>query len=616
MNRPLTDQDNPTQSLLVDARDQLNRLDRLYAEVTRDILNRQHPITGLLPASTAVTVHGDYTDAWVRDNVYSLLGAWSLSMAYRRLGHFQDRAYELEQATIRGMRGILLAMMRQADKVEAFKYSNQPTDALHAKYDTETGEAVVGDDEWGHLQFDATSLFVLMLAQMILSGLKIIGSRDEVDFIQNLVWYLSRAFQTPDYGIWERGNKINHGVRELNASSLGMVLAALEAIDGFDLFGGEGDKTTRIYVPADVIVRTELTLKAILPRESGSKEVDSALFSVIGFPAFAVRDPQCVAQIADNIENKLAGRYGYKRFLRDGHQTVLEDESKLHYEPHELEAFEQIESQWPLFLCFRLINDVIAGRESRAAAADEQLARLAIWEDQLPLLPELYFVTADNIEAERANPDSTARIANDNRPLVWAQSLWVVGRLLRAGLIDANDLDPVNRRRAAMIRPRPAVSIALIAENEQVAATLNESGVEPLEILGESRVHISSARALADNLTHLGENRRLGLSGRPPLRILGLSTASAFIVDGQAHVVVPQLFETDDFYLTQDLSLLVHELRTTIEYLHENARGAGRPIMPILISEWMLSAPDFAKLLAFIRDEISSGQVRLSLIHI
>lgn len=599
-----------------DIRAQIERLDRLYEEVCRDILERQHPISGLLPASTAITVHGDYTDAWVRDNVYSILGVWALSMAYRRLGHFQDRAYELEQATERTMRGLLLAMMRQAEKVEAFKHNGKPTDALHAKYDTATGDAVVGDDEWGHLQFDATSLFVLMLAQMTLSGRNIISSRDEVAFVQNLVWYLSRAYLTPDYGIWERGNKINHGVRELNASSLGMVLAALEAIDGFDLFGGEGDKTTRIHVPADDIIRTELTLKAILPRESDSKEVDSALFSVIGFPAFAVRDPECVATINANIETKLAGRYGYKRFLRDGHQTALEDENKLHYEPHELEAFEQIESQWPLFLCFRLINDAIAGRTDRAIAADEQLARIAIWEEGKPLLPELYYVQEEHIEAERAQPDSTARLPNENRPLVWAQSLWVVGRLLRAGLIDGHDLDPVNRRRATIIRPRPAVSVALVAENQAVAAALTESGVEPLEVLDDSRVHIASARALADNLTHLGENHRLNLSGRPPVRILGLSTACVFMVDGQAHVVVPQLFETDDFYLTQDLSLLVHELRTSIEYLHENARGAGRPILPILISEWMLQAPDFDQLLAFIRDEVSTGLVREVPIHL
>ena len=45
---------------------------------------------------------------------------------------------------------------------------------------------------------------------------------DEVDFVQNLVFYVSAAYRTPDYGIWERGDKTNHGVPELNASSVGM----------------------------------------------------------------------------------------------------------------------------------------------------------------------------------------------------------------------------------------------------------------------------------------------------------------------------------------------------------------------------------------------------------
>jgi len=50
----------------------------------------------------------------------------------------------------------------------------------------------------------------LILAQMTASGLSIIFTLDEVNFVQNLVYYVGRAYRTPDYGIWERGNKINH----------------------------------------------------------------------------------------------------------------------------------------------------------------------------------------------------------------------------------------------------------------------------------------------------------------------------------------------------------------------------------------------------------------------
>ena len=97
-------------------------------------------------------------DAWVRDNVYSILAVWGLSLAYRALEDGGGRGYELEHRTVHLMRGLLRSMMAQASKVEAFKYSRDPKDALHAKYDTETGASVVGDGAWGHLQIDATSL--------------------------------------------------------------------------------------------------------------------------------------------------------------------------------------------------------------------------------------------------------------------------------------------------------------------------------------------------------------------------------------------------------------------------------------------------------------------------
>ena len=50
-------------------------------------------------------------------------------------------------------------------------------------------------------------------AQMIAGGIDLIWSPVEVAFIQNLIYYIGRAYRTPDYGIWERGNKINSGHR-------------------------------------------------------------------------------------------------------------------------------------------------------------------------------------------------------------------------------------------------------------------------------------------------------------------------------------------------------------------------------------------------------------------
>src|SRR5690606_21260295 len=356
-------------------------LEQLYREVDAVILSRQHPVTGLLPASTAVNNHGDYTDAWVRDNVYSIMSVWSLGIAFKR--HGQDhKADHLEQATIKLMRGLLQSMMRQANKVEAFKYSLQNGDALHAKYDTNTGLPVVADDAWGHLQIDATSVFLLMLAQMSAGGLRIVCTYDEVDFIQNLVYYIASAYRTPDYGIWERGNIVNNGKTEINASSVGMAKAALQALDKFNLFGNHGDPRATIHVIADAISLARTTLASLLPRESLTKETDGALLSIIGFPAFAVGKETLATQTRDSVLTKLGGNYGCKRFLWDGHQTVLEESSRIYYEHSELANFEHIESEWPLFYTYLYINALFDGAHTTAKYYRQKLESLLVFRDR------------------------------------------------------------------------------------------------------------------------------------------------------------------------------------------------------------------------------------------
>lgn len=57
----------------------------------------------------------------------------------------EDKAktYELEQRCVKLMRGLLMSMMQQKDKLEKFKISQNPLDALHAKYSSTTGATVV-----------------------------------------------------------------------------------------------------------------------------------------------------------------------------------------------------------------------------------------------------------------------------------------------------------------------------------------------------------------------------------------------------------------------------------------------------------------------------------------
>lgn len=581
-------------------------LDAYYREVASLILDKQHPVTGLLPASTAVTIHGDYRDAWVRDNVYSILAVWGLALAYRSLDDDGGRGYELEHRTVHLMRGLLRSMMAQAGKVEAFKYSRDPADALHAKYDTETGAPVVSDTGWGHLQIDATSLYLLMLTQMITSGLSVIWTRDEVNFIQNLVYYIERAYRTPDYGIWERGDKHNRGKVEINASSVGMAKAALEALAGFNLFGSRGAQESVVHVVPDNIAQANLTLLSILPRESTTKETDAALLSIIGYPAFAVHDPTFAARVRAEVVSRLSGRYGLKRFLRDGHQTVLEDEARLHYEPEELQQFAHIESEWPLFFTYLLLDAQMCGDTAATETYLSCLRAVAIERDGLHLLPELYWVPEDAIDAERAAPGSQRRHPNDNLPLVWAQSLYLLGRMLHDGVLRPSDIDPLGRRRHRAPSP-PVVQVMCLAEDAALQSELAEHGVltETADDIAPVAVYLPHDIALAYG--EVGRNESLGLSGRSARALKSLATSRLYTLHDRIGVCLASFFMQQEFFLAYDLDFLLRRFESELAYLHRNWTLSGRPTVTVLLTHTLLEA-DRTSFYRFMR-HIASGRV-------
>lgn len=565
-----------------------SRLDYYYQQIKTIILKRQNPITGLLPASTAVNAHGDYTDAWVRDNVYSILAVWGLGLAYRKIDGDRGRTFELEHSTVKLMRGLLFAQMQQSSKVERFKNTQSPLDALHAKYNTQTGSIVVGDDKWGHLQLDATSIYLLILAQMTASGLHVVFTIDEVNFVQNLVYYIGRAYRTPDYGIWERGHKINRGNAELNASSVGMAKAALEAINGLDLFGIKGSQASVIHVLPDEIARSRITLESLLPRESSSKEVDAALLSVISFPAFAVEDRELIERTRNKIIDKLQGNYGCKRFLRDGHQTVLEDADRLHYEPTELRQFEHIECEWPLFFTYLFLDGIFQGNQAQVQEYQQRLESLAVDRSGLPLLPELYYVPAENIEAEKLNPRSQQRLPNENIPLVWAQSLYFLGQLLNEGLIAVGDIDPLGRHLSVGPHREPLVQIALLAEDEDLQAELATNGIAAQTPKQVEPIQVRQTKELSAIYTQIGRNDQLGLTGRPVRRLRSLTTSRVFKIRDEAIVFLPSFLDRQEFYLTLDYHFLVAKIKSEIAHIHRHWYQLGRPTVTLMLTHTML----------------------------
>lgn len=558
------------------------RLDYYQRLVYRTILDNQNPVTGLIKSSLG----NDH--AWVRDSVYSIMAVWALSMAYKKNADLdEDRAktYELEQSCVKLMRGLLMSMMKQKEKLESFKETQNKMDSLHAKYSSLTGATVETDDGWGHLQLDATSLYLLILAQMTASGLQIIFNLDEVAFIQNLVFYIESAYCIPDYGIWERGDKTNHGLPELNASSIGMAKAALEAMNELDLFGGRGGPSSVIHVLADEAQKCHAVLQSMLPRESNSKEVDAALMSVIGFPAFAVENPDLIKLTKDTIEEKLLGRYGCRRFLRDGYRTAKEDSKRLYYEPWELKVFEDIECEWPLFFCYFIIDGCFRGDREMVEKYSEALDEILIKEDGLKLVPELYSVPEHKVDLEYMNPHSQERIALGQKPFIWAQSLYIVGRLLQEGFLAPGELDPLNRRLSSEQKPDVVVQVVILAEDSYVQEKLRNHDIHVQTVSEVSPIEVQPARVLSHIYSYLGRNKKLGLSGRYSREVGLLSTSKLYTLQDRTFAFTPQFVDQQRFYLASDTDLLIDTFKTEIAFLKTSWHMLGRPTVVVTLQK-------------------------------
>ncbi|XP_067012552.2 probable phosphorylase b kinase regulatory subunit alpha isoform X2 [Anabrus simplex] len=553
------------------------RLD-YYQRIVHEIMKHQHPVTGLFPASP------DNNHAWIRDNVYCILAVWGLSMAYKKNADMdEDRAktYELEQSCVKLMRGLLMAMMQQKDKVEKFKSSQNPLDALHAKYSTSTGQTVVGDNEWGHLQIDAVSLYLLILAQMTASGLQIVFNLDEVSFIQNLVFYIESAYCIPDYGIWERGDKTNHGLPELNASSIGMAKAALEAMNELDLFGARGGPSSIIHVLADEAQKCQAVLQSMLPRESSSKELDSGLLAVISFPAFAVDDPELIHLTRNAIVTRLQGKYGCKRFLRDGYRTPKEDPNRLYYEPWELRMFEKIECEWPLFFCYLILDYHFQGNKDAAAEYTERLEEIMLrTENGIRLVPELYAVPADRVAGEYLEPGSQSRVALGRCPFLWAQSLYILGKLLQEGFLAVGELDPLNRRLCSEKKPDVVVQVVILAEDDDIREKLRQHDIVVQTIADVAPIEVQPASVLSHLYTYLGRNKKLGLSGRKSRDVGILSTSKLYSLHDRIFAFTPQLTDLKRFYVASDYELMIDIFKNELNFLKSAWQNMlGRPLV-------------------------------------
>ncbi|KAJ4443779.1 hypothetical protein ANN_05557 [Periplaneta americana] len=412
-----------------------------------------------------------------------------------------------------------------------------------------------------------------------------------------------------------------------------MAKSALEAINGCNLFGEKGASWSVIYVDIDAHNRNRSIFETMLPRESSSKGVDASLIPTISFPAFATHEDVLCVETKANIIRRLKGRYGFKRFGRDGYKSLLEDTNRRFYRNGETKEFESIECEWPLFYMFMIIDGVFKSLPEQIEEY-QNLLKSKIKRDLNgdPVIPMYFYVSEGSIEFEKQEPGSQIRQASAEGSgakgmYLWNQAMFIIAQLLTAGLLHINELDPIRRYLPSYNRPRKAgrysafqqgtatdlvVQIVLIAESMRLQAMMATYGIQTQTPHEVEPVQIWSSRELVKVYKQLGVNSKLNLNGRPIRPIGALGTSKVYRVCGMTVLCYPLIFEVSEFYLYRDMALLIDDIKTELQFVGRYWRLSGRPTVCLLIREehmsWLFNdAVSTARL--FSVDEIGDSEM-------
>jgi len=225
------------------------------------------------------------------------------------------------------------------------------------------------------------------------------------------------------------------------------------------------------------------------------------------------------------------------------------------------------------------------GNQKLALDYRSKLDSLLVEQNGEYLLPELYTVPIHLISAEKENPNSQNRLPNENIPLVWAQSLFMLGCLIQDNLILIDDIDPLGRHKVIEKEQNYKLQIHLLAQDQEVKDNLTKYGIDTQTLAEIAPIQIREASELAEAYTHVGRNDRIGLTGRPLRQLRTLATSKIYKLAGEHLLFFPQCLSQKGFYLAMDNRLLVERLRLELSYIYKHWDREGNPLFVINIKK-------------------------------
>uniref|UniRef100_A0A803TUQ2 Phosphorylase b kinase regulatory subunit n=1 Tax=Anolis carolinensis TaxID=28377 RepID=A0A803TUQ2_ANOCA len=203
-------------------------------------------------------------------------------------------------------------------------------------------------------------------------------------------------------------------------------------------------------------------------------------------------------------------------------------------------------------------------------------------------LPECLALLLFQVEEEYCNPHTADRAPQGKLPLMWGQSLYILGCLMAEGFLAPGEIDPLNRRLATVPKPDVVVQVCILAETDAIKAILRKEGIEVQTVMDVHPIRVQPARILSHIYARLGRNKRMNLSGRPFRQMGVLGTSRFYDIRDNIFIFTPQFMDLQQFYLALDNKMIVEMLRTDLSYLCSRWRMTGRPIVTFPISHTML----------------------------
>lgn len=319
--------------------------------------------SGLFAASKKVIETG-YDKAWLRDNFYECL-AFEILKDWKTVGKTYD--------------SLLKIFLKHEQKIN-WAIKEKPKhkhEYIHARFHPHTFDEYWED--WGNKQNDSIGAILFKIGELesVKKGL-IIKNEDYKRIVQKLVLYLQSVqyWHDPDSGMWEEDE-------EIHSSSVGACVAGLSTIK----------KHTDVEVPDELIAYGKSSLKKMLPRESKRKFVDLALLSLV-WP-YEVVDKKQTKEILAHVEYHLLRNKGIIRYKND------------HYYNKNPDGYSE-EAEWTFgFSWLSIIYAKLGNKEK-----EEYYMKKAMSTITPQGTPELYY--------------SHSNKPNENNPLGWAESLFVV----------------------------------------------------------------------------------------------------------------------------------------------------------------------------------------------